>query len=521
MAMNEKTIIHLICMLCLMQFEELKAEELKSGTKRAFLVACDDHLDRRLNLPKAVEDMDKFRQSLLITGYKPEDITFLQGKTGVELRYQPTKSAILEELGLLIKGLKPGDTLVVALNGHGIHPKKAKTSYFVPLDGKIDREKSLLAMDGEESVFQLLREAEKKKAKVLLIVGACRNDIRENVQALNQLDLEDPVEPPEGIAAIYSCEVGQKTYFDEVGGSYFYEHLSKAWKGDYHQSGENITLEMVFKSISDKTFADVRSKYAEAQKPEMRRQYKGEWLINKNDVNIRQVKPGKVDVVDFGKNVKLEMVLVPAGKFMMGSPESEKDRSKDETQHEVTLTKPFYMGKYEVTQEQYEAVMGKNPSITEGAKLPVTDVSWEDCQEFIKKLNKKTNGGYRLPTEAEWEYTCRAGTTTTYSFGDKITPKDANYDESKIGKPVAVGSYKPNAFGLFDMHGNVWEWCEDWYEDYPFAVTDPKGPANGEYRVLRGGSFNFYVSKARSSNRFNFSPTVRFYDNGFRLARTP
>ena len=248
-------------------------------TKRAFLVACGDHLDRRLNLPKAVEDMDKFRQSLLITGYKPEDITFLQGKTGVELRYQPTKSAILEELGLLIKGLKPGDTLVVALNGHGIHPKKAKTSYFVPLDGKIDREKSLLAMDGEESVFQLLREAEKKKAKVLLIVGACRNDIRENVQALNQLDLEDPVEPPEGIAAIYSCEVGQKTYFDEVGGSYFYEHLSKAWVGEYHPSDKNITLEMVFSSVSQKTFQDVRAKYAELQRPQMRRQYKGEWLV--------------------------------------------------------------------------------------------------------------------------------------------------------------------------------------------------------------------------------------------------
>jgi formylglycine-generating enzyme len=112
-------------------------------------------------------------------------------------------------------------------------------------------------------------------------------------------------------------------------------------------------------------------------------------------------------------------------------------------------------------------------------------------KEFIKKLNAKTDGGYRLPTEAEWEYACRAGTSTAYSFGDKITPKDANYDDSEIGKPVVVGSYKPNAFGLYDMHGNVWEWCENWYGDYPAgAVTDPKGPAKGEYRVLRGGSFD-------------------------------
>ena len=106
--------------------------------------------------------------------------------------------------------------------------------------------------------------------------------------------------------------------------------------------------------------------------------------------------------------------------------------NKQGKQHEVTLTKPFYMGKYEVTQEQWQAVMGNNPSATKGGKLPVTNVSWDDCQDFIKKLNSKTDGGYRLPTDSEWEYACRAGTTTAYSFGDKMTPKDANYDDSKI-----------------------------------------------------------------------------------------
>ncbi len=148
------------------------------------------------------------------------------------------------------------------------------------------------------------------------------------------------------------------------------------------------------------------------------------------------------------------------------------------------------MGKYEVTQEQWEAVMGNNPSETKGAKLPVTDVSWEDCQEFIKKLNAKTNGGYRLPTEAEWEYACRAGTTTAYSFGDKITPKDANYWDSKIGKSVAVGSYKPNAFGLYDMHGNVWEWCEDWYGDIPSGSGNrSEGASNGRMPCVAGRVF--------------------------------
>ena len=242
-------------------------------------------------------------------------------------------------------------------------------------------------------------------------------------------------------------------------------------------------------------------------------------LVGALTVMAQEVKPGKVEVIDLGKDVKLEMVLIPAGKFKMGSPESEKGRSDYEKQHEVTLTKPFYMGKYEVTQEQWESVMGENPSREKGRMLPVTKVSWNDCQEFIKKLNAKTNGGYRLPTESEWDYACRAGTTTAYSFGDKITPKDANIDGESI---KAVGSCKPNAFGLYDMHGNVWEWCEDWYAYYQAgAVTDPKGPATGSVRVLRGGSFLGIASGARSSTRGFNTPTYRYLNRGFRLARTP
>ena len=225
---------------------------------------------------------------------------------------------------------------------------------------------------------------------------------------------------------------------------------------------------------------------------------------------------------DLGKGIKLEMVLIPAGKFKMGSPASEKGRHNDEKQHEVTLTKPFYMGKYEITQEQWIGVMGNNPSSIKGAKLPITGVSREDCQEFIKKLNEKTSGGYRFPTEGEWEYSCRAGTSTAYSFGAILTEGEANYGEGAAGRIKAVGSYNPNAFGLYDMHGNVWEWCEDRYGEYPAgAVTDPTGPATGERRVLRGGSFAFNVSLARSSNRLIFSPSNRLISVGFRLATTP
>ena len=234
--------------------------------------------------------------------------------------------------------------------------------------------------------------------------------------------------------------------------------------------------------------------------------------------------------VDLGKGIKLDLVLIPVGKFMMGSPAFETGRRDNEMQHEVTLTKPFYMGKYEVTQEQWKAVMGTgflwfggNPSDTKGAKLPVTNVSWEDCQEFIKKLNVKTNSVYRLPTEAEWEYACKAGTTTAYSVGDNLTKSDANIGYGIAGSIKAVGSYNPNAFGLYDMHGNVDEWCEDWFGDYPAGpVTDPKGAATGEYRVQRGGCFLYGESDARSSYRLNiFTPTTPYFYNGFRLARNP
>ena len=241
---------------------------------------------------------------------------------------------------------------------------------------------------------------------------------------------------------------------------------------------------------------------------------------------VKPQKAGEVITNELG----MKFAWIPSGTFVMGSPESEADRSSKETSHKVTITKDFYLGIYTVTQEQWEGLMGSNPSYTKGADLPVYGVSWEDCQEFIKKLNAKTNGGYRLPTEAEWEYACRAGTTTVYSFGDVITLKDANYASSilvsiftlfLLNSPKAVGSYKSNAFGLHDMHGNVEEWCEDWYADYPDgAVTDPKGPATGTYRVLRGGSFNGFDSQARSSSRSGISQTDPLCTYGFRLART-
>ena len=209
----------------------------------------------------------------------------------------------------------------------------------------------------------------------------------------------------------------------------------------------------------------------------------------------------------------------PGGTFTMGD---------GNTPHHVTLTQPFELGVYEVTQEQYEAVMGTNPSRFKGSQNPVEQVSWDDAVEFCRKLSelpaeKKAGYVYRLPTEAEWEYACRAGTTTEYSYGDSDSKLGAyGWYEGNSGRTThPVGKKKPNAWGLYDMHGNVWEWCQDWYGNYPSgSVTDPTGPASGDDRVLRGGSFLYRSSLARSALRNSARPDSRSYSFGFRPART-
>jgi len=234
-----------------------------------------------------------------------------------------------------------------------------------------------------------------------------------------------------------------------------------------------------------------------------------------------QAEPSKELNLDLGGGVTMKLVLIPAGKFIMGSPDSEKWRSKDEgPQHEVTLSKPFYMGVTEVTQAQYEAVMGTNPSDFEGAANPVEEVSWNDATEFCKKLSEKTRQAVRLPTEAEWEYACRAGSKTGFSFGDADEGLGdyAWYSANSGNTTHPVGQKKPNAWGLFDMHGNAWEWCADWYGEYPKgAVTDPQGPASGRSKILRGGAWSTPPDPCRSANRYSYGRGDRYYYFGFRV----
>jgi formylglycine-generating enzyme required for sulfatase activity len=259
--------------------------------------------------------------------------------------------------------------------------------------------------------------------------------------------------------------------------------------------------------------------------------------------------------------VTTNMVWIPPGTFVMGSPASEAERYSDETQHTVSLTQGFYMGKYAVTQGEYLALMGSNPSlcttqdwngnpIPPDLNRPVERVSWDDAMNYCVHLAQQEQAAgrlpvgwvYRLPTESEWEYACRAGTTTAFNFGSAIHGGMANfydyheYDASigeiyvanpavpRLPRTTTVGSYQPNAWGLYDMHGNVWEWCRDWYDTYPTgSVTDPQGPPSGAGagRVVRGGDWGADGGYCRSAFRFDVTPSFRGGDVGFRVVLAP
>ena len=243
---------------------------------------------------------------------------------------------------------------------------------------------------------------------------------------------------------------------------------------------------------------------------------------------------GQQPVKSTTNTIGMKFNKIPAGTFMMGSPETEETRNADEYQHKVTISKPFYMQTTEVTQGQWKAVMGTEPwkgesNVKEAPDYPAVYVSWDDAVAYCKKLSEKEGKTYRLPTEAQWEYACRAGTKTTRSFGNNENALGdyAWYEKNAwdIGEKYAhqVGLKKPNAFGLYDMHGNVFEWCHDYYgEDYYYKQSpekDPTGPASGSSRVLRGGSWCFVTRDSRSAYRNRNDADFRYYFNGFRLVR--
>ena len=248
---------------------------------------------------------------------------------------------------------------------------------------------------------------------------------------------------------------------------------------------------------------------------------------------IIQRTPGKARYFreDLGNGIYLDMTYIPGGTFLMGS--EKRIYSNEKPQHQVKIP-PFWMGKYAVTQEQWQAIMGNNPSGFKGAKRPVEQVSWNECQEFCQTLSQRTGKAYGLPSEAQWEYACRAGTTTPFHCGETITSDLANYDGDTYAdegkgvyckQTVEVGSFPPNAFGLYEMHGNVWEWCGDgWHDSYASKPENIKNDgsiiwltSNDSTCVIRGGSWNNFPRNCRSADRDWNYPDFRYSSDGFRV----
>ena len=230
--------------------------------------------------------------------------------------------------------------------------------------------------------------------------------------------------------------------------------------------------------------------------------------------------PNPGDVIT--NSIGMKLIYIPMGTFTMGSPSNENQRYNDEgPRHKITVSKGFYMGIYEVTQAQYQAVTGSNPSYFKGDSLPVERVSWDGAVEFCKKLTQRDGKTYRLPTEAEWEYACRAGRSTRFCCGDSDSDLSdyAWYSSNKDSKTHPVGQKRPNDFGLYDMHGNVWEWCQDWYDANYYGSSpdvDPQGASSGQYRVLRGGSWCDNSQDCRSATRHWSGPSNPSGNFGFR-----
>jgi formylglycine-generating enzyme required for sulfatase activity len=543
------------------------------GKKYAFLVACSGYTASEFRkLPGTVAEMRDFRQALLASGFHARDVVFMHDDAS--RRYLPEKKKLLQELALLLGGVEKEDTLVVALNGHGLHFKDDKVGYFVPLDGRVQKKETLLPMDGKGGLFEKLKEC--AASRKLLVVNACRNDPLDDAAFAvekRKIDDEDKAEVPEGIAALYSCRPGQKSYeyprdstLGKPGRSLFFHHVIEAWQGKY-AGGKPVTLEHLFNQVRVRTRRDASELFEKLQVPQARREYSDEWVVN-NRVLARLEK-------EITNSIGMKLVRIPAGKFLMGSTRTQQDKAIADYEkaagekadndvishircegprHEVEITKPFYLGICEVTQKQYRQIMGNNPSwfSSEGGgkdeveglntdDFPVEHVSWDDAQTFLRKLSalpeeRKKGRDYRLPTEAEWEYACRGGRSDkTFHYGNSLSSKQANFNGRDypyggaargpyLGRTRKVGSYRPNAFGLYDMHGNVWEWCQDcfdakYYLDSP--KKDPKGPSTRKYRVLRGGAWNNHPHWCRSAYRGVFVPGHRYSRLGFRVVCSP
>ncbi len=547
----------------------------KESKRWAILIGVDEY-NAASDLKYSGADMRALRTQLMASGFAEKDIFLLHDDA--KKKYLPFKSNIEKQLELVLKLCAEDDLVLVVFSGHGV--QLGEDSYLCPTDAVLDDPESLVSLDW---VYRKLNQSQ--AALRLLVVDACRNDPHDggkksldgqkNVNKAFSKSLEE--RPPEGIVLLTSCAAGEISMEDpKFGHGVFTHYLLQAMRGDGDKDKNGrISVGELAMYAGYETKRYVARRFSESQRPGLR-----------GDTTIEALNFEFANASTWTNSIGMKLVQIPAGEFLMGSGKSAAEIARqfdskaeyyedEHPQHRVRLSKPYYLGSHEVTigefgqfvqakgykteaerdgeggwgwNEATGKLEGRDPKYTwqsTGWKQtdahPVVNVSWNDAVAFCAWLSQKDGRKYRLPTEAEWEYACRAGTTTMYQHGDdpeglvrvgnvadetaksKLTNyQSTSYLAARDGHvfTAPVGSYAANAWGLYDMHGNVYEWCQDWYgADYygNSAGTDPTGPSSGSSRVLRGGSWGGSPRDCRSALRDWDAPTYRHLGLGFRV----
>jgi len=520
------------------------------GQTHAFLVGVQDYSG---NLPKlrfARSDIQSFAALLKKNGVPAENIEVLHDdhRSISHPKYLAESSKIRQRLALFLDGLSQADSVIVAFAGHGVQRKDERRNYFCPLDSDL---RDLLKPVAQRRSLVSLGEvygqlAACKAGRKLLLVDACRDepDLKKIAsRSIRKIDLDKvdafnggSAPKGNGIAAVFSCAAGQQSFEDAgLGHGVFFHHVMQAWSPS--SAGPDGKLDFLEFALRTRSLTSAYArKIDRAQTPHIINDLEGAWSLPLS----AELSAGTLMTNSLG----MKLAYIPAGDFLMGSPASEKDRLISETQHRVKLTQSFYLGVHEVTQGEWKTLMGDEPwkgkeHVKEDASFPATYINWNDTVKFCDALTKRERAAgritpaqsYRLPAEAEWEYACRAGTVTAYSFGDNSSRlSDYGWWGGLVGDGNAksekyahnVGLKKPNGWGLYDMHGNVYEWCSDLYGNYQATgATNPKGAVTGSNRVYRGGCWSFSARHARSASRNWHPPEFQSYSLGFRLLLSP
>lgn len=537
--------------------DSLLAEPRKpKGTQWAILIAGAryQHL-QPIRGEETINDIVEFKKALLATGFSEDHILMIHDRQaqigGAGAEYLPEHDKIVEVLGKFLRGMDEEDTVLVVLSGHGVMFQGDRSGYFCPVDADLSPRRKLIPMEGPGGIYTQLENC--RAGRKLLIANTCRNapEVARPVDlAGDRIELVDDYPEldrvPKGIAAFYSCDRTQKSHFDpDRKRSLFFIHLTDAWKG-------GSELEEVFKKAKDATKADALKTFRVEQFPVKKLNFEGEWMLYA--VGLTEPRAGEERSFEIADGVPMVFCWIPKGKATLGSPETENERDGDEAEHEYEERTGFWLGKYEVTQRQWEAVMETTPFYFhkngDGSTLvtgldtrdfPAELVSfddiygegWQDGESpkpgsYLAKVNGRPGakevfgkvGTFALPNENRWEYAYRGGQGNGRPFywGDTLNGDRANCDGNfqygtttkgdYLARPTAVGSYAAKTrhpWGLCDMSGNIHEWCQDKYSK------------ESKIRVLRGGSWHFFPWFCRAAGRFNAVPANRGYDVGFRL----